>query len=210
VDQAQFWDERYRGEGFAFGTAPNAFLVSQRDRFRPGMRALLPGDGEGRNGVWLASQGLEVDTVDVSPLGVAKAKRLAGERGVSINAELADLLNWTWPVSTYDIVAAFYVHFFDPDRPKMHQAMLEALKPGGLLILEAFGLRQLEFKKLYGSGGPGQPEMLYSKEKLAQDFKSGRVELLEEVIVELDEGQRHRGRAAVVRAIVRRPSANET
>ena len=96
-DQAAFWDERYKGEDFAFGTAPNEFLVSQVHHLNPRLRVLVPGDGEGRNGVWLAEQGLIVDTVDVSPLGVAKARNLAKERGVEINATLADLLTWAWP-----------------------------------------------------------------------------------------------------------------
>ena len=169
-DQAAFWDERYKGENFAFGTTPNEFLVSQAHHFKPGLRVLVPGDGEGRNGVWLAEQGLSVDTVDVSPLGVAKAKRLAQDRGVEINAILADLLTWAWPRETYDIVAALYIHFFDSDRPTMHRAMLDALKPGEILILEAFRPEQLELQKLYRSGGPKTADMLYSKAKLAADF----------------------------------------
>src|SRR5271166_478093 len=127
-EQADFWDERYRGEGFAFGTAPNGFLASQSSYLKRGLRALVPGDGEGRNGVWLAEQGLIVDTVDVSPLGVAKARKLAQGRGVKINATLADLLTWAWPRNAYDIVAALYLHFFDSDRPKIHRAMVDALK----------------------------------------------------------------------------------
>jgi protein-L-isoaspartate O-methyltransferase len=202
--QAEFWDERYGGADFAFGTEPNAFLVSQAHYLKPGSRALVPGDGEGRNGVWLAQQGLIVDTVDVSPLGVAKARKFAQERGVEVNAQIADLLTWNWPKDTYDIVAALYVHFFDADRPSMHRAMLKALKPSGILILEAFSLQQLEMKKLYQSGGPGTPDMLYSKDKLASDFAGYSVIMLEEAATELNEGHRHKGHAAVVRAVVAR------
>jgi SAM-dependent methyltransferase len=203
--QAEFWDERYRGEGFAFGTEPNVFLASQSEYLKPGLRALLPGDGEGRNGVWLAQRGLSVDTVDVSPLAVAKAHKLAETRGAKLNIELADLTSWTWPQACYDIVAALYVHFFDTDRPRMHRAMLGALKPGGILIMEAFRIEQLEMKKLYGSGGPKTADMLHSKAKLASDFEGASILLLEEAIVELDEGHRHKGPAAVVRAIVQIP-----
>ncbi len=106
ISQAEFWDERYRGEGFSFGTEPNAFLVSQAHRLKPGLRALVPGDGEGRNGVWLARQGLVVDTVDVSPIGVAKAQAFAKSRGVAINAEIGDLLDWDWPRERYGLAAA--------------------------------------------------------------------------------------------------------
>ncbi len=204
-DQATFWDERYKGEDFAFGTAPNEFLVSQAHHLKPGLRALAPGDGEGRNGVWLAGQGLIVDTVDVSPLGVAKARRLAGERSVQINATLADLLTWAWPRDIYDIVAALFIHFFDSDRPRMHRAMLDALKPGGILILEAYRPKQLELQKMHRSGGPKTADMLYSKAKLAEDFAGASFLLLEEATVELTEGQRHSGLAAIIRAVVQKP-----
>ncbi len=205
TDQAKFWDERYGGEGFAFGTAPNEFLVSQGKYLKPGLRALVPGDGEGRNGVWLAEQGLIVDTVDVSPLGVAKARRLAQERGVEINAMLADLLTWAWPRDAYDIVAALYIHFFDSDRPTMHRAMLNALKPGGILILEAFRPEQLELQKLHRSGGPKTADMLYSEAKLAEDFAGTSILHLQEAVLELTEGHRHSGKAAIIRAVVRKP-----
>lgn len=208
-EQAEFWDERFRGGGFAFGIAPNAFLASQARYLKPGLRAFVPGDGEGRNGVWLAEQGLIVESVDVSPLGAAKALDLAKSRGVTINAGIGDLLSWTWPRSTFDIVAALYLHFFDADRPRMHAAMLDALKPGGILILEAFNTDQIEMRAKHGSGGPKTTDMLYSKEKLAADFAKASILLLEEAVVELDEGHRHKGPAAVVRGIVQKPRSEE-
>jgi len=203
--QAEFWDERYRGEDFAFGTEPNAFLASQAHLLKPGMRVLVPGDGEGRNGVWLAQQGLAADTVDVSPIGVAKAQALAEARGVQISAHTADLLDWDWPRECYDIVAALYIHFFDPDRPRMHRAMLGALKPGGIVIFEAFRAEQLEYQKIHRSGGPRTADMLCSRAKLESDFADARILLLEEAEVELDEGHRHKGVAAVIRAVIQKP-----
>ena len=203
--QAEFWNERYSGEGFSFGTEPNAFLASQAHRLKPGMRALVPGDGEGRNGVWLAQQGLAAGTVDVSPVGVAKAQAFAKARGVEIDAQIADLLDWDWPRERYDIVAACYIHFFDADRPRMHRAMLDALKPGGLIILEAFRIEQLEFQKLHRSGGPREAGMLCSRAKLESDFAGARFLLLEEADIDLDEGPRHKGPAAVIRAVIQKP-----
>jgi SAM-dependent methyltransferase len=205
TEQAEFWDERYRGEGFTFGTEPNVFLASQSVYLKPGIRAFVPGDGQGRNGVWLAERGLLVDTVDVSPLATAKAQELAKARGVTLNIVTADLTSWNWPVERYDIVAALYVHFFDSDRPRMHRAMLGALKPGGILLMEAFRIEQIEMKKLHGSGGPKTADMLHSKAKLISDFEGASILLLEDAIVELNEGHRHKGPAAVVRAIVQKP-----
>src|SRR5215472_13303607 len=88
--QAEFWDERYRGEGFAFGIEPNLFLASQSEYLKPGLRALVPGDGQGRNGVWLAQRGLLVDSVDVSPLATAKDREPAKEQSVKLNIETAE------------------------------------------------------------------------------------------------------------------------
>ncbi len=204
-EQANFWNERYSGEAFSFGTEPNAFLASQAHRLQAGMRALVPGDGEGRNGVWLAQQGLAVDAVDASAVGVAKAQGLAKARGVAIGTQIADLLDWTWPREQYDIVAAVYIHFFDADRLRMHRAMLDALKPGGLILLESFRIEQLEFQKLYNSGGPRSADMLCSRAKLEGDFAGANFLLLEETEVELDEGPRHKGRAAVIRAAIQKP-----
>ncbi len=203
--QAEFWDERYRGEDFSFGTEPNRFLASQTHYLKPGMRVLVPGDGEGRNGVWLAQQGLAADTVDVSSMGVAKAQALAEARGVRINAHTADLLDWDWPRERYDIVAALYIHFFDPDRLRMHRAMLDALKPGGIVIFEAFRTEQLECQKIHRSGGPRTADMLCSRAKLESDFADARILLLEEAEVELNEGHRHKGVAAVIRAVIQKP-----
>ncbi len=190
--QAEFWNERYGGEDFSFGTEPCGFLASQAHRLKPGMRVLVPGDGEGRNGVWLAQQGLGVDTVDASSVGVAKAQGLAKGRGVAIDAQIADLLDWEWPRERYDIVAALYIHFFDTDRPRMHRAMLDALKPGGLIVLEAFRIEQLEYQKSHGSGGPRTADMLCSRAKLEADFAGSAFLLLEEADVGLNDGHRHR------------------
>ena len=105
-EQAEFWDERFRGEGFAFGTAPNGFLASQSQYLGRGLRALVPGDGEGRNGVWLAEQGLDVLAIDFSPAALEKSRALAAERGVKLRTEIADVTTWRWPVAAFDVVVS--------------------------------------------------------------------------------------------------------
>ena len=132
ADRAAMWDERYAGADFAYGETANAYLKSQRARLSPGMRALVPGDGEGRNGVWLAEQGLIVDTLDLSAHGVAKARRLAAARGVALNAVQADALRWDWPREAYDVVALIFLHLAADERRALHAKVLGALKPGGL------------------------------------------------------------------------------
>lgn len=204
-EQRSFWDERYRGEGMAFGSKANAFLTSEVHRFAPGGHVLVPGDGQGRNGVWLAERGFKVDSIDISPIAVESAQKLAQSRGVSVNAQVGDLLAWHWPRDVYDAVAVLYVHFFDQDRTRLHQAMLAALKPGGVFLLEAFAIGQIEMQRRGSSGGPKTTDMLYSKSKLEQDFEGCEVFLLEEAEITLDEGHRHKGPAAILRALVQRP-----
>jgi SAM-dependent methyltransferase len=215
----EFWDNRYAEPGYAYGTGPNAFLATQRGLLKPGMTALAVADGEGRNGVWLAQQGLEVLSVDGSDVGLRKTRELAGERGVPIRTELVELTAWDWPRGEFDVVVAIFIHFPPAQRARMHRAMLEALKPGGVLILEAFTPEQLNYK----SGGPPVLEMLCTADMLRQDLSGGEgangaslhratrldpigeILMLDEILTDLDEGRYHRGRAAVLRLLARRP-----
>jgi cyclopropane fatty-acyl-phospholipid synthase-like methyltransferase len=199
-----FWNDRYAEPGCGYGTAPNAYLAAQAHRLRPGMTALVPGDGEGRNGVWLAEQGVHVLSVDLSEVGLQKAQALAAERGVAIQTERADLTAWDWPEATFDVVVEVYLHLGPGARSRLHAAMLAALKPGGLLILEAFRKEQLRYREQYGSGGPPDTAFLYDAETLQQDFAAAEILDLEETVTTLREGSYHSGPAAVVRGLFRR------
>ena len=196
-----FWNSRYAEPGYAYGTEPNAFLVSQKKYLKSGGKALAVADGEGRNGVWLAQQGLEGVSVGASAVGLRQTHERAADRGVAIRTEKVDLTTWRWPEQKYDVVAAIYVHFPPEVRARMHRCMFEALKPGGILILEAFTPAQLNYK----SGGPPVAEMLYSADMLRIDFAGGEILLIEEAIAELAEGKYHRGPGAVVRLGLRHP-----
>ena len=200
---SQFWDRRYGKADYAYGTEANRFLTEQKHLLKPGMKTLVVGDGEGRNGVWLASQGLDVLSVDLSPVGLRKAEELADREKVKIKTQCADLTSWQWSKATYDLVVSIYVHFDPEVRQQMHRSMLEALKPGGLLILEAFNPKQLQYQTKYNSGGPKIAEMLYQPEMLQTDFAGGKILELTETITELYEGQYHRGKASVIRLILR-------
>ena len=202
---AAFWDQRYAGAGFAYGEAPNAFLTSLADRFPPSGRALVPGDGEGRNGVFLAERGLRVETLDLSAEGVAKARRLAATRGVLLEAKQADALAWEWPPAAYDLIALLYLHLPVEQRRALHARALAALKPGGLIVLEAFTPRQLERQRAGARGGPREEDLLFEPEDLRADFAGAEIEMLQEVETELGEGALHVGWSAVARVVARRP-----
>ena len=194
---SSFWDAKFDRDGYTYGTRPNGFLESQAFRLNRSMTALVPGDGEGRNGIWLAEQGLSVLSVDSSKLGQGKARGLAAERGVSMQFELADLLEWQWPRASYDLVVSIFFHLHGTDRPRLHAAMLAALKPGGLLLMEAFRPEQLAFR----SGGPKDLDLLFSRDLLARDFAGAEILSLEDANPVLDEGPLHQGQAATVRLV---------
>src|SRR3954471_5140935 len=188
------WNERFRANDYVFGTAPNAFLARQAPLLRRGDRALSVADGEGRNSVWMAEQGLEVTAFDFSPVGVDKARRLAASRSVSVRYELASVYDWSWPTAAFDVVAAIFVQFADPPmRSFLFERMVRSLKPGGLVLVEGYTPKQLEF----GTGGPKQLDQLYTEELLRVSFAGFEILELRESQAELDEGSRHRGPSAV-------------
>jgi SAM-dependent methyltransferase len=191
------WDERYSQPEAIYGYAPNAFLVQQAARFRKGVNLLLPGDGYGRNGIWLARQGFQVHSVDLSPVAVDRSRALAQAAGVQLKVEQADLATWTWPLEQFDAVMAIFLHLPPDVRAKVHKSMLQAIKPGGLIVLQAFSPAQLK----HSSGGPKQVELLYTAEILRQDFAPALPLELEEREIEIDEGHMHRGLAGVVQAV---------
>ncbi len=200
---AAFWDDRFAGEEYWYGTEPNAWLAREAGRLRPGGRVLAVCDGEGRNGVWLAGRGHAVTSVDVSARGLEKAAALARARGVRLQLVQADLRGWDWPVAAFDGVVAIFAHFPREVRPLLHRRMLEALVPGGLLLIEAYS----PYQHLYRTGGPQDLDMLVTAFRLQQDLAGAEILELEETETDLAEGQGHRGRSAVVRLIARRPGA---
>ena len=195
------WNERYAGEDYHFGTEPNAFLVAQHGLLKPGMHCLAVADGEGRNGVWLAEQGLKVLAVDSSPVALDKAQRLARERGVELDLELADLSSWAWPESRFDVVAGIFIQFAPPGlREQMFVHLKRSLKPGGLLLLQGYTPRQLEFK----TGGPSQVENLYTEPLLRGAFADMDILHLAEHDSFISEGAGHHGMSALIDLVARK------
>ena len=196
------WNARFAGEDYLFGTEPNAFLRAQAHRLRPGWKALAVADGEGRNGVWMAEQGLVVTAVEGSPVAIAKAKRLAASRGVALDAIQADLATWDWPVGAFDVVAAIFIQFAGPAlRQRMFQGMKTALRPGGLLLLQGYRPEQLA----YGTGGPKAVENLYTEALLREAFSDLRIEALASHDSVIREGTGHDGPSALIDLVASRP-----
>ncbi len=195
------WNARFASEDYVFGTEPNAFLKAQRHHFSPGQRALAVADGEGRNGVWLARLGLDVVSVDFSPVAVAKARKLAAQAGVTLTVECADLAEWDWGPPRFDIVAAIFIQFASPPlRATLFQRMKDVLKPGGVLLLQGYSPRQLVYK----TGGPSVEENLYTAALLRQAFGDMSILHLEEYDAAIEEGSGHRGMSALVDLVARK------
>jgi len=201
--ELQRWNARFSEPDYIFGTAPNRFLASKAALLRAGQRALCVADGEGRNSVWLAAQGLQVDAFDFSPVAVDKARALAAAQGVRVGYEVASVDAWRWPQAAYDVVAAIFVQFAGPAmRERMFARMREALKPGGLLLIEGYTPKQLEYR----TGGPSQAENLYTPALLREAFRGLEILELREYEAELDEGWRHAGRSALIDFAARVPA----
>lgn len=195
------WDERYATDDYLFGTAPNACLLAQRHLLMPGMSCLAVADGEGRNGVWLAEQGLQVLAVDASVVAQEKAKKLAAQRGVQLQFELADLAQWEWGENKYDVVAAIFIQFAPPKlREQMFANIKCCLKPGGLLLLQGYTPRQLE----YGTGGPPSAENMYTEALLRDAFSDMQWLHFAEHDDVIHEGAGHHGMSALIDLVARK------
>jgi cyclopropane fatty-acyl-phospholipid synthase-like methyltransferase len=195
------WNERYAGDEYHFGTEPNAFLVSQKDLLKPGMSCLAVADGEGRNGVWLAQQGLDVLSVDSSSVAQEKAGKLAQLRGVTMKFEQVDLSQWDWGTNRFDVVAAIFIQFTPPGlREQMFAHIKRCLKPGGLLLLQGYTPRQLEYR----TGGPSQAENLYTEALLRKEFADMEILHLREHDDLILEGSGHSGMSALIDLVARK------
>lgn len=202
MSEYERWEARFAVPEYAFGKEPNEFLKSCKHLLSPSGRALAVADGEGRNGVWLAEQGLDVLAIDFSPSAQRKARALAAERHVEVTFVQADVHDWDYPQSTFDVVAEIFTQFSAPPaRSRKWAGMRRALKSGGLLVVVGYTPKQLE----YATGGPKQLENLYTRAMLEQEFGDfGDLRIVEEVR-ELCEGASHAGMSAVIGLTARKP-----
>jgi SAM-dependent methyltransferase len=201
MSELERWEERFSVPDYLFGTAPNEFLRTQAHLLPATGKALAVADGEGRNGVWLAEQGLDVLSVDFSPKALAKAQALAQARGVVLQTERVDLITWTWPTAEFDVVAAIFIQFATPEqRARIFAGIRQALKPGGLLLLQGYRPEQLAYK----TGGPSQIENLYTRAMLTEAFAGFADLKISEHDSMTHEGTGHVGMAALIDLVGRK------
>ncbi|MEZ4413270.1 MAG: class I SAM-dependent methyltransferase [Gemmatimonadales bacterium] len=194
------WDERYASPDYVYGTEPNDFLASVAPRIPKG-RVLSIADGEGRNGVFLATLGHDVTSVDASAVGLAKAQRLAAARGVHLTTQVVDLADYVIEPGAWSGIVSIFVHLPPPLRRRVHTQVVRGLAPGGVFILEAYSPDQLR----HGTGGPTNPELMPTLDALRAELDGLELTHAAALEREVQEGQFHRGRSAVVQVVARKP-----
>ncbi len=196
------WQERYATADYVFGKAPNEFLARCKELLPTRGTALAVADGEGRNSVWLAQQGLDVTATDFSPVAIAKAKQLAADNNVRVSFIEADAHGWDYPQDTFDVVVEIFTQFSTPaERAVKWAGMRRALKPGGLLIVRGYTPKQLD----YGTGGPKAVENLYTRSMLEGALGDFQNIVINEEERELNEGAGHAGMSALIGLTARKP-----
>ena len=201
TSSGQTWDDRYSEEGFAFGTEANDFLRDSATALKIGDTLVL-GDGEGRNGVFLAQHGHLVVTVDLSAVGVAKANKLAAERGTRIDARVADLADFNMGRDTWDNIVSIFCHVPSALRRQVHANVRAALRPGGRYLLESYNAANIG----RGTGGPQIPDLTVELEELEADFMGWKFEVHRAVDRNIVEGKYHDGHSSTVQFIAVKPA----
>ena len=196
---AAFWNNRFAAPHFIYGETPNAFVAEMASQI-PAGPVLCLAEGEGRNAVHLATLGHRVTAVDQSEAGLAKARRLAAVRGVEIETVLADLGNFIIKPGVWSGIVATFAHLPPAIRRKVHAQAEDGLRPGGVVILEAYTPAQLAFD----TGGPKSPELLMTLVGLREELAGLEFVIGREIEREVIEGDGHKGRGAVVQILARR------
>lgn len=171
------WDERYATKELIWKADPNRFLVEEVQALEPG-RALDLACGEGRNAVWLASKGWHVTGVDFSHTGLAKAERLAADRGVEVTWVEADLVDWQPPPASFDLVIVMYLHLVEQLRRQVVRNAVSALASGGMLLVVGHDISNLR----QGTGGPQDPAVLFGPSDIVGDCSGLQIERAEQVM----------------------------
>ncbi len=195
------WEDRFQTEEYIFGTSPAQFLVDHRDLLQPGQRALSVADGEGRNSIFMAECGMQVTALEFAPSAIAKARKLAAQRGVTVDFQQVDVTEHVWP-DIFDLVAGIFIQFVGPDaREVLFRDMKRSVAPGGLILLHGYTPQQIG----RGTGGPPHAENMYTQAQLDHSFAGWDILENRAYTREINEGRGHSGMSALIDFIARKP-----
>jgi SAM-dependent methyltransferase len=196
------WDERYAGERYFYGEAPNDWLRDHAGLLPPGARVVCLAEGEGRNGVFLATRGFDVVGVDGSRVGLEKARALAARQGVRLGTVVADLRTHDLGEGAWGGVVSIWCHMAPQDRGPLHARIRRGLAPGGVVLFEHYHPAQVG----RGTGGPPDPAMMLTLDELRRDFAGFEVLHAFEGERDVREGQGHTGLSSVTQFAARKPA----
>ncbi|SDY52395.1 Methyltransferase domain-containing protein [Modestobacter sp. DSM 44400] len=171
--QAPDWDARY-AEKAQWSAGPNELVAALLDDLPPG-RAVDLAAGEGRHARWLAGLGWDITAVDFSAVGLDRGRVEAG--GDAVRWVVADVLDWTPSPADLDLVFVAYLHLPEADTVDLLSRAIGWLRPGGRLLVLGHDLANLAA----GVGGPQDPSILHSVDRLAPVAGLLAVDRLEQV-----------------------------
>jgi 2-polyprenyl-3-methyl-5-hydroxy-6-metoxy-1,4-benzoquinol methylase len=195
------WEQRYAAVTQLFGNQPSELLVAERDHLEPGCRALAIGDGEGRNGVWLAERGLRVTSIDLSKTAQRRAAQLAARRNVAVEFICSDIFEWSWPKEHFDVITCIFVHLPSAQRQRLFELIWDATRPGGLILIEAYHRKQAGQSEI----GPRDPAMLIDETELQNQFAAAEILKLTPATTQIVVDGQHHGHGSVIHFTARRP-----
>jgi cyclopropane fatty-acyl-phospholipid synthase-like methyltransferase len=198
MSQQVFWNNKFSKVDYFYGTKPNEFLASKIDLIKDKKTLLCLGEGEGRNAIFFAQNGLKITAIDASDVGLAKLESKSKEENLEITTIFMDLNHWE-AKEKYDVIMASYLHMYNNEREELFKKVENSLNKGGYFIGEFFSKKQLS----YESGGPKDLDLLYSTEDFSRSFLNCEKNVTEEIVT-LDEGIGHKGEACVIRVVIKK------
>ncbi|RXJ80842.1 methyltransferase domain-containing protein [Arcobacter sp. F2176] len=199
MNQQELWNKKFSRDGYLYGTNPNQFIKNSYVNFKKDQTVLCLGEGEGRNAIFLAKEGFDVEAIDASDIGLNKLFEQSKIENVEIKTACMDINDWQVS-KKYGAILFSFLHLKIDELKTLIKKIETSLEKDGFFVCEVFSKNQIE----NNSGGPKDLELLYSMHDFKENIKELKIHKLEEVITNLEEGTGHQGEASVIRLIAQK------